>query len=50
MSEGAIGREEDKRPQWLDVAITVLSPLTLITALLVYFAWMRRVAFARRWA
>ncbi|MCA1704779.1 MAG: hypothetical protein LC808_16550 [Actinobacteria bacterium] len=36
----------DERPQWLDVAVTVLPPLSLITALLVYFAWMRRIAFA----
>ncbi len=35
-----------ERPQWLAVAVTVLPPLSLITALLVYFAWMRRVAFA----
>jgi hypothetical protein len=46
MSEEVAGRREDERPQWLDVAVTVLPPLSLITALLVYFAWMRRVAFA----
>ena len=41
MNEDAAG----ERPQWLAVAVTVLPPLSLITALLVYFAWMRRVAF-----
>ena len=46
MSEEVAGRREGERPQWLDVAVTVLPPLSLITALLVYFAWMRRVAFA----
>lgn len=35
-----------ERPQWLDVAVTVLPPLSLITALLVYFAAARRAAFA----
>jgi hypothetical protein len=46
MSEDVAGRPEDERPQWVNVAITVLSPLSLITALLIYFAWVRQVAFA----
>ncbi|HET9254292.1 MAG TPA: hypothetical protein VFO16_03695 [Pseudonocardiaceae bacterium] len=37
----------DERPQWLDVAVTVLPPVSLITALLVYFAWARRAEYAR---
>ncbi|HEY6423322.1 MAG TPA: hypothetical protein VIY28_08795 [Pseudonocardiaceae bacterium] len=37
----------DERPQWLDVAVTVLPPVSLITALLVYFAWVRRAEYAR---
>lgn len=40
------GTGDDERPRWLDVAVTVFPPLSLITALLVYFASTRRVAFA----
>lgn len=46
MSANAAGRPEDERPQWVNVAVSVLSPLSLITALLIYFAWVQRVAFA----
>ncbi len=46
MSEDVAERRGDERPQWLDVALTVLPPLSLITALLVYFASVRRLEFA----
>ena len=46
MSEDATRSRGNERPQWLDVVVTVLPPLSLITALLVYFAWVRRAAFA----
>jgi hypothetical protein len=46
MNEDEADSRGDERPQWLDVAITVLPPLSLITALLVYFAAARRAAFA----
>jgi hypothetical protein len=46
MSENVADRPEDERPQWVDVAVTILSPLSLITALLIYFAWVRQAAFA----
>jgi hypothetical protein len=46
MSEDGARTRGDERPRWLDVAVTVLPPLSLITALLVYFASARRVAFA----
>jgi hypothetical protein len=46
MSEEVVGSREDEQPQWLNVVVTVLSPLSLITALLVYFASVRRAAFA----
>ncbi len=46
MSEEAAGARGDTRPRWLDVAVTLLPPLSLITALLVYFAWVRRLAYA----
>lgn len=34
-----------ERPPWLGVAVTVLPPLSLITALLVYFSWIRRAEY-----
>lgn len=40
-----VNREEE-RPQWLEIALVVLPPLSLITALLVYFAAVQRAAFA----
>jgi hypothetical protein len=46
MSEDMADRPGNERPQWLDVVVTVLPPLSLITALLIYFAWVRRLAFA----
>ncbi|MGH3836173.1 MAG: hypothetical protein ACRDSF_10785 [Pseudonocardiaceae bacterium] len=46
MSEDVAGQRDENRPQLLNVALTVLPPLSLITALLVYFAWVRRLAFA----
>lgn len=46
MSEDMTRSRGSERPQWLDVAVTVLPPLSLITALLVYFASVRRAAFA----
>ena len=46
MSEEVAGTRRDERPQWLDVAVTVLPPLSLVTALLVYFGWERRDAYA----
>jgi hypothetical protein len=46
MSENVADMPEDERPQWVDVAVTILSPLSLITALLIYFAWVRQAAFA----
>lgn len=47
MSEETEGRRGDERPPWLDVAVMVLSPLSLITALLVYFAAVRQASFAK---
>lgn len=44
--EVGAGRHSDEQPQWLGVAVTVLSPLSLLTALLVYFGAVRRAAFA----
>ncbi len=35
-----------EQPPWLGVAVTVLPPLSLITALLVYFSWIRRAEYA----
>lgn len=46
MSEETAERPGAERPQWLAVAITVLPPLSLITALLIYVAAVQRVAFA----
>jgi len=46
VSEEVESKRGDERPQWLDVAVTILPPLSLITALLVYFGWARRVAYA----
>jgi hypothetical protein len=46
MSEDVAANPAHERPRWLDVAVTVLPPLSLVTALLVYFAWVRRLAFA----
>jgi hypothetical protein len=46
MSGDTASSSEEGQPRWLDVAITVLPPLSLITALLIYFAAVRRVAFA----
>ncbi|MGH3672553.1 MAG: hypothetical protein ACRDSH_18280 [Pseudonocardiaceae bacterium] len=46
MSEDVAGSPPHERPRWLDVAVTVLPPVGLINALLVYFSWVRRVAFA----
>jgi len=45
-NEEVAGKRGGERPQWLDVAVTVLPPLSLITALLVYFGWERRIAYA----
>lgn len=45
-NEDAADSRGAERPQWLDVAVTVLPPLSLITALLIYFAAARRAAFA----
>lgn len=42
----AADEQGSHRPRWLDVAVTVLPPLSLGTALLVYFAWARRNAYA----
>lgn len=47
MSEETAGRRGDDRPPWLDVAVMVLSPLSLITALLIYFAAVRQTSFVR---
>ncbi|MGH3971700.1 MAG: hypothetical protein ACRDS9_00005 [Pseudonocardiaceae bacterium] len=46
MSEETEGGRGDERPPWLDVAVMVLSPLSLITALLIYFAAVRQASFA----
>ncbi len=40
-------KEAEEQPRWLEVALIVLPPLTLITALLVYFAAVRQDAFAK---
>lgn len=47
MSEDAASRRGDERPPWLDVVVMVLSPLSLITALLIYFAAVRQTSFVR---
>lgn len=47
MSEQTTGRRGDERPPWLDVAVMILSPLSLITALLIYFAAVRQTSFVR---
>jgi hypothetical protein len=39
-------RETTERPAWLQWLTTAVPPLTLIVALLVYFAWERRIAQA----
>lgn len=46
MSEEKAGNPSDEQPQWLGVAVSVLSPLSLLTALLVYFGAVLRGAFA----
>lgn len=47
MSEDMAASPAGERPRWLDVAMTVIPPLSLITALLVYFGYIRRIAYAQ---
>jgi hypothetical protein len=47
MIEDVESSREQERPQWLNVAITVVPPPSLLTALLDYFVAARRDAFAQ---
>lgn len=43
-----MSEQPDGRPQWRDIALTAFPPVTLVVALLVYYAWVRRDAYAEQ--